>query len=94
MIIGYKCFDVGLINRYGMKFDVGKDYHVSNEIKYQNNGFHMCTNLEDTLRYFDAMNGEVEIAKVIGYGSIDEYDDEYNGFYEMYAVENIRVLHI
>lgn len=92
MIEGYKCFNDGLINRYGDKFKIGKIYHAENEIKFHYNGFHMCSNLEDTLRYFDAINNHVDIAKVVGYGDINEYDDEYNGFYNMYAVEYLKIL--
>ena len=92
MIEGYKCFDKDLINRYGSKFEIGKIYHAEDEIKYHCNGFHMCANLEDTLRYFDAINNPVNIAKVIGYGNINEYDDEYNGFYNMYAVEYLEII--
>ncbi len=54
----------------------------------------MCTNLEDTLRYFDAMNQNVDICKVVGYGNIEKYDDEYNGFYDMYAVEYMKILYV
>ena len=89
MFNGYKCFDKGLINRYGTKFEVGKLYHTDNEIKFGNdgNGFHVCKRLEDTLRYFDAMNGEVDIAKVKCYGNYQKYEDEYNDYYDMYAFE-------
>ena len=79
MFYGYKCFDKELINRYGTIFEVGKLYHSDNEIKFGNdgNGFHVCKRLEDTLRYFDAMNGEVDIAKVKCYGNYQKYEDEY-----------------
>lgn len=89
MIVGYKCFNKGLINRYGCKFEVGKIYHIKGKIKFGNNGngFHICLNLEDTLRYYDAMNEEVDIAQVICYGSIIENSDEYYGYYDMYACE-------
>ena len=48
MIKGYKCFNKGLINRYGKKFEVGKIYHQDGDIKFgiNGNGFHMCSNLE------------------------------------------------
>ena len=94
MITGFKCFNRGLVNRYGEKFEPGIKYHAPGEIKYHQNGFHMCANLEDTLRYFDAMNDEVEIARVLGFGSIDTYDDEYNGFYDMYATEYMEILQV
>ena len=89
MLSGYKCFNKGLTNRYGKKFEVGTLYHCDKDIKFGNNGhgFHMCKNLEDTLRYFDAMNEEIDICKVICNGEIDHYNDEYNGYYDMYAAE-------
>ncbi len=94
MIVGYKCFNEGLVNRYGKKFELGMKYRVYDEIRFRENGFHLCTNLEDTLRYFDAMNEKVEIAKVLGFGNIDIYNDEYNGFYDMYAVEYMEIMHV
>lgn len=90
---GYKCFNKGLINRYGKKFEVGVMYHCDNELKFGNNGhgFHMCQNLEDTLRYFDAIDEEVDICKVTCYGKTVLHEDEYNGFYNMYTTENIVI---
>ena len=53
-IIGYKCFDKGLINKYGKKFSVGKIYIMLGTIKFgiNGNGFHIflsfhnkCVNL-------------------------------------------------
>ena len=92
MINGYKCFNKNLINRYGKKFEVGKIYYVDGIIKFGNNGngFHFCRNLEDTLRYFDVTN-ETEICQVRGFGKLVVYNDEYNGYYDMYAAEKILV---
>ena len=92
MLSGYKCFNKGLVNKYGEVFEIGKVYHVNGDIKFHKNGFHMCTNLEDTLRYFDAFNEEVDITSVIGYGNINKYDDEYNEFFDMYSVEYLKLL--
>ena len=94
MVKGYKCFKKGLINQFGSKFEIGKVYKDDKEIRFQHGGFHMCTYLEDTLRYFDAFNEEIEIAEVIGYGKVDKYDDEYNEFFDMYSVENIIICHV
>ena len=91
---GYKCFNQGLINRYGHKFEMGKTYHAESEIKFGNNGngFHICTNLEDTLRYFDAFNNEVDICLVCCYGDNSLYNDEYYGYYDMYAFEYMKII--
>lgn len=94
VVYGYKCFNKNLINRYGVKFEVGKTYHSDKEIKFGNdgNGFHMCQNLEDTLRYFDAINDVFDICEVKGFGTIDEFEDDYNGFYNMYSCEYMTIL--
>ena len=88
-IHGYKCFNGDLTNRFGQKFEVGKTYHVDGEIIFGNdgNGLHMCKHLEDTLRYFDAIDGEIAICEVTGFGNLAEGEDKYNDFYDMYACE-------
>ncbi len=90
----YKCFDNGLINRYGKQFKIGKEYSCDGELKFGNdgNGYHMCTYLEDTLRYFDAMHNSVDICLVKGYGNNYKYDDDYNGFYDMYVFEKMKII--
>ena len=92
-IAGYKCFDKGLTNRYGIKFEVGKTYHCDKNIQFGNDGhgFHMCKRMEDTFRYFDTTDGKIDICKVTGFGKIHEFNDEYNGYYDMYACENIKI---
>ena len=93
---GYKCFKKGLIDNFDNQYKIGKIYHASGEIRFgdKGNGFHMCSYLEDTLRYFDAMNDEVDIAKVIGYGNVVKRDDEYNGFYDMYSCEYMIITEV
>ena len=92
-IKGYKAFDNGLINRYGKKFEVEKTYTTNGEISFGNdgNGFHFCKNIEDTLRYFDAIENDVLIAEVTASGYIVQYEDEYNGYYNMYSARTIRI---
>ena len=94
MIIGYKCFNKGLINRYGTQFEIGQIYQVKGEISFGNkgNGFHICINLEDTLRYFDGMNEEIDICIVQCFGNTVRRDDEYNGYYDMYSCEYMRII--
>ena len=96
MVFGYKCFNKDLTNRYGFKFDVGKTYGVSGGIKFgiNGNGFHMCKNIEDTFRYYDAMEGEVSVCEVIGLGEFVSLYDEYNGYYDMYSVEMIEIIRL
>lgn len=94
VVFGYKCFNEDLTNRYGFKFEIGNSYKVDGIIKFgiNGNGFHMCERLEDTLRYFDAMNLEVSICEVVGNGEIVSFYDEYNGYYDMYSVEEMTIL--
>lgn len=96
MILGYKCFKKDLTNRYGTQFEVGKTYQISGQIKFGNNGngFHLCTNLEDTFRYFDTFSEDVCICEVKGLGENIIYNDEYYGYYDMYAVEKIEIIRI
>ena len=95
-IRGYKAFNADLTNRYGIPFEEGKKYSVNGHAVFGNhgNGFHFCERLEDTLRYFDAMDGEVTFAEVVGSGDIVEYSDEYYGYYDMYAATEIEVLRV
>ena len=95
MIIGYKCFKKDLTNHYGMKFEIGKTYHTTGPIKFGNdgNGFHMCQNFYDTFRYF--LNEEEPVLCLVeGSGNIEEYDDDYYGYYNMYAVETLKIIRI
>lgn len=93
-VIGYKCFNEDLTNRYGINFEIGKIYSTKGEIKFGNvgNGFHFCKNIEDTFRYFDIFAQNVTVCIVRGFGNIVEYEDEYNGYYNMYVSENIEIL--
>lgn len=93
-VLGYKCFNEDLTNRYGIKFDIGKKYSISGDIKYglNGNGFHMCKNFEDTLRYFDAFNDLVSICLVKGSGDIVYTFDDYNEYYDLYCVRNLEIL--
>ncbi len=88
---GYKAFNSDMTNRYGLPFEVGSRYKVDGEVKFGNdgNGFHMCKELCDVFRYFDKDN--VVVAEVTGTGRITKFDDDYNGYYDMYAVEEITI---
>lgn len=85
-----------MTNRYGKKFEVGKVYSIEGDISFGNNGngFHFCKNMEDTLRYFDATSDEVKICLVKGFGKFILEEDDYNGYYDMYSIENIEILKI
>ncbi len=92
-IYGYKCFNKDMTTRYGQKLEAGKIYKTENEVKFGNDGhgYHFCKNMEDTFRYFDSNEG-ISICYVKGFGKIDEYEDDYYGYYDMYAAENIEII--
>lgn len=90
---GFKAFNNDMTNRYGMKFETGKIYLSKDSIvKFRNGGFHLCKNFEDTLRYFDAFNEQINICSVLGFGNTDIYNDEYYGYYDMYAVQKLYII--
>ncbi len=93
-VFGYKCFNKDHTNRYGMKFVEGRTYTSFDEVSFGSTakgGYHMCKQMEDTFRFFPADSEEVSVARVIGSGKIVTRDDEYNGFFDMYSVENIYI---
>ena len=93
-IIGFKAFNKGLINKYSNKYELNRLYKMDGKIKYgiNGNGFHMCLNLEDTLRFFDTFNEEVDVCLVLGFGKYDLYNDEYYGYYDMYSFQKIYII--
>lgn len=94
--IGFKAFDKGLINRYGVKFKLNTKYSVSGEIKWGNdgNGFHFCTHLEDCLRYIDGINREIDMTIVKCDGDMYEYWDDYYGYYDMFVARNMEIIKV
>lgn len=92
---GYKCFNSDMTNSYGDKFEVGKRYTIKGKLKIgtTGNGFHMCENIEDTLKYFGAMNTEIVVCEVVGSGEILSSWDDYYGF-EKYAVSVLDIVRI
>ena len=91
---GYKCFNGDLTNRYGVPFEEGQTYHIDGEITFGNdgNGFHVCERMVDTFRFFDTTN--CAVAEVTCWGKFAKDEDDYNGYYGMYAFENIRIDHV
>ena len=91
---GYKAFTSRLQNSYGMPFQKGRIYMCEGVIRFgiQGNGYHFCKNLEDTFRYFDGMHDKIEIALVEGFGEIVSYEDDYYGYYDMYAASHLQII--
>lgn len=92
-IKGYKAFDKDGINRYGQEFLEDTHYHIDGKISFGNNGngFHFCLRMEDTFRYFDSWSHDIDVAAVYGSGDIVEFNDEYYGYYDMYAASDLYV---
>ena len=86
---GYKAFNKDATNRYGKPFTEGETYRVTGDIKFGNdgNGFHMCKALSDVFRYVKAEEEDVLVAEVTGRGKYVRRDDNYYGYYDMYACE-------
>ena len=91
-MIGFKCFNKGLVTRYGDVLEEGKEYTSEHDPRFGKSGFHFCSHIEDTFRYFDCFNEEVDVCIVEGNGEIEVYDDEYNGYYDMYSCRKLTIL--
>ena len=91
---GYKAFNLDKTNRYQRPFVEGETYRTEGLIKFGNdgNGFHMCKNLADVFRYFDSEN--VVVAEVEGKGNYDLYEDEYYGYYDMFASSEYKIIRV
>lgn len=93
MIKGYKAFYENMENRYGMRFEENKTYYAQGPLRFGNdgNGFHFCRRLEDTLRYFPAMEEKIQIAKVTSLGEYEIFNDEYYGYYDLYVTRELKI---
>ena len=91
MTKGYKAFRKGLVTQSNTILEVGKTYKIDGDIKWNNSGFHFCTNPEDTLRYMTHFEEEIEVALVHSDGIVYSNDDEYNGYYDMFVSDEITV---
>ena len=92
-IVGYKAFNSDKTNRYKKTFELNKLYQVTGDIKFGvcGNGYHLCTNICDVFRYFKkSLN--ISVALVVGSGKYDVFNDEYYGYYNMYATEYIKII--
>lgn len=92
-IVGYKAFNNDKTNRYKKAFELNKIYRVTGDIKFGvcGNGYHLCTNICDVFRYFKkSLN--INVALVVGSGKYDVFNDEYYGYYNMYATEYIKII--
>ena len=91
-VIGYKTFNKGLITQQGNKLELDKLYEIKETPIFRKQGYHMCENIEDTLRYFDCNN--IDICRAEGYPQILKSQDEYNGTGEIYCCQKILLTHL
>lgn len=97
-MIGYKAFEEELVNRYGQRFEIGKEYKIEGPLVFSFNakghghGFNFCANLEDTLRYVDGSKAIIALVEAIG--NLKKYDDEYYGYYDMFITDQIKLIKV
>ena len=95
---GYKAFDGLRQNQYGVTFKAGEFYESDNPIVVPGmydpdkmNGYHMSIWLGNVFRFFDIEKEGIEVATVNGFGNCRKFEDDYNGYYDMYVCENLLV---
>lgn len=96
-ITGYKAFNPGLTNQFGMPFEEGKTYTVTGEIKKgrNGNGYHFAANLEDSIHFIiDEDHEEVVVAQVTGEGIIITFETEDGEFSDLYVTSQLTINHI
>lgn len=93
-MMGYKALKEGLINRYGYKYLLNKTYKLNGNLKWRENGFHFCIRPEDTLRYVDSWNDNIVVTEIEAGGELQLYEDDYYGYYDMYASSEMKILRV
>ena len=79
MIIGFKCYNKGLV------LEEGKEYTSESNSKFGTEGFHFYANIEDSFISFDCFNDEVDVYLVAGSKIIEVHND-------MYYSQNITII--
>lgn len=64
-IFAYKGFDENFCCR-NFQYEVGKEYHITGDLKICKNGFHACKDLMDTFNYYPMGNSRFAIVKLWG----------------------------
>lgn len=65
-IVAYKAFNENFCCR-DFQYEVGKEYHITGDLKICKNGFHACEDLIDTFSYYPMGNSRFAIVKLWGY---------------------------
>ncbi|MBQ6282184.1 MAG: hypothetical protein IJK66_01445 [Bacilli bacterium] len=104
-LFGYKCFNANGKNRYGIDIREGIIYSTDKDVRYGNDGhgYHFCTNMEDTFRFFKSDKSnlceDIFICEVRAFGEIREREQDRvvevdDGYYGLYAAQNLEILKI
>lgn len=64
-IVAYKAFNENFCCR-DFQYEVGKEYHITGDLKICKNGFHACKDLIDTFNYYQMGNSRFAIVKLWG----------------------------
>lgn len=64
-IFAYKGFDKNFCC-HDFQYEVGKEYHITGDLKICKNGFHACEDLIDTFSYYPMGNSRFAIVKLWG----------------------------
>ena len=94
---GYKLLDDGFVNEYGFSYEFNKKYYLDGELRWNYNGFHFCTHIEDTLRYRNKDSDSFVIVEVFASGDIVDgstLENDYYGYESGYASSEIKLLRI
>ena len=92
---GFKLLDEGYINEYGHVYEFNKKYHLNGELRWNYNGFHFCTHIEDTLRYRNRETNTFVIVEVEASGEIvdgSSVENDYYGYESGYASSEIEII--
>lgn len=92
---GYKLLDIGLVNERGRVYEYNKKYILRGDLKWNTNGFHFCTHIEDTLRYRDKNKSDFMIVEVLATGDITDgsnVENDYYGYETGYASSEMEIV--
>jgi hypothetical protein len=70
MVKGYKVFNLDWTCQ-GFRYEVGKTYEITGELRICSNGFHFCKKASDCFNYY-SFNPNNKVAEVIAHGNIIE----------------------
>ena len=74
MIKGYKVFSPDWTCQ-GFKYEVGKTYELTGELRICSNGFHFCKKASDCFNFY-SFNPNNKVAEVIAHGDVIEDDNK------------------